>query len=152
MLKICLVSDNHGDLHSINKILNDNPACDYYFHCGDVLVAPELISPFAAVEGNNDWDYDYPKQRIIEIGKHRILIMHSHRYVYSWQLMVSKAKNEKCDVVFFGHTHSFYDDIHSGIRFINPGSCYHNRDLTAPCYARVYILDNGDIKVERVDL
>ncbi len=152
MLKICLVSDNHGDLDCIERILSDNPACDYYLHCGDVMAAPENIAPFAAVSGNNDWFFEYPMQMIMEIGGHRILIMHGHKLIYSWNLMVDKAKKEKCDVVFYGHTHSFYDDIHNGIRFINPGSCHYNRDLTAPCYARVYILDDGNIRVERVDL
>ena len=152
MLKICLVSDNHGNVDCIDKILNDNPACDYYFHCGDVLLAPERIEPFIAVKGNNDWQYDYPKERVLAIGGHNILMIHGHQYTYSSNLLVYKAQEEKCDVVFFGHTHSFYDDIESGVRLINPGSCYHNRDLTSPCYARVYILDDGNIRVERIDL
>ncbi len=152
MLKICLVSDNHGNLDCINRILADNPACDYYFHCGDVMADPEMIRPFAAVSGNNDWFFDYPDQRIVELGKHRILIFHSHKLIYSWKLMVDKAKKEKSDVVFFGHTHSFYDDNHNGIRLLYHGSCHSNCDLTATCYARVYILDDGSIRVDRVDL
>lgn len=152
MLKICLVSDNHGNVDCIDKVLMDNPACDYYIHCGDVMVHEGRIAPFAAVCGNNDWAFDYPMQKIMELGGHRILVMHGHQYVYSWKSMVEKAKKEKCDVVFFGHTHSFYDDIHNGIRFINPGSCHYNRDMTSPCYARVFILDDGSIKVNRVDL
>lgn len=152
MLKICLVSDNHGDLGSIRKILNDNPACDYYFHAGDCLVEPFEIAPFVAVEGNNDWNYDYPKQRIFEIGGHRILLMHGHSYCWSMDLMVDKAKQEKCDVIFFGHTHSYMDKTVNGIRIINPGSCFHNRDMTSPSYARVYLMDDGKIKANRIDL
>ena len=68
MLKICLASDNHGDLDPIHRILNDNPACDYYFHAGDVMAPPEAIAPFVAVEGNNDWQFEFPKERIFEIG------------------------------------------------------------------------------------
>ena len=152
MLKICLVSDNHGNVDSIERVLSDNPACDYYFHCGDVMLPAEKIAPFSAVNGNNVWLYEYPEKRIVELCNHRILIMHAHKYVYSWNAMIEKAKNEKCDVVFFGHTHSFYDDIHNGIRFINPGSCHYNRDLTSPSYARVYLHEDGSIKVNRIDL
>ena len=152
MLKICLCSDNHGDMDSINKILSDNPACDYYFHCGDSLVPPEELSPFASVEGNNDWAYDYPKSRKIELNGHTIFIFHGTGYTFSRKLMIDKARSEKADVVFYGHTHSFADDIYNNIRFINPGSTLYNRDLTSPSYARVYIDDDGKIFAERVDL
>jgi len=152
MLKICLCSDNHGDMDSIKKILSDNPACDYYLHAGDSLVPPEMLAPFASVEGNNDWNYDYPKKRNMEIGGHKILLLHGHGYTFSMDTFVRKAKQEHADTVFFGHTHIFMDQTYNGIRFINPGSCFYNRDLTNPCYARVYILEDGRIYCERIDL
>ncbi|MBQ9425453.1 MAG: metallophosphoesterase family protein [Erysipelotrichaceae bacterium] len=152
MLKICLCSDNHGDMNSINRILSDNPACDYYFHCGDSMMPPEEMEPFISVEGNNDWSYDYPKDRLLEIGGHRIYIFHGTGYTFSKNLMLDKAKSVKADIVFFGHTHSFTDQIYSNIRFINPGSTLYNRDLTSPSYARVYLMDDGKVRVERIDL
>ena len=87
MLKICLCSDNHGDLSQIARILSDNPACDYYFHAGDVMAPPEAIAPFVAVEGNNDWQFEFPRERIFEIADHRILLMHGHQYTYSANLI-----------------------------------------------------------------
>ncbi|MBR5754924.1 MAG: YfcE family phosphodiesterase [Erysipelotrichaceae bacterium] len=152
MLKLCVASDNHGNMSSIEKILCDNPACDYYFHLGDSMSDPELIAPFISVEGNNDYYYDYPRQRIIELMGHRILMMHGDGYTWSFNTFTDKAKKEKADIVLFGHTHMFHDEMHNGIRFINPGSCYHNRDMTAPCYARVYLLDDGTVKCERINL
>ena len=152
MLKICLCSDNHGDMESIQKVLADNPACDYYLHCGDSLVPPEELSPFASVEGNNDWSFDYPASRILEIGGHRIFMFHGTGYTFSKKLMVEKARQAKADIVFFGHTHTFTDEVYHNIRFINPGSTLYNRDLSAPSYARVYLLDNGKVRVERIDL
>lgn len=151
MLKLCVVSDNHGDRASIEKILMDNPACDYYFHLGDSLFDEKEIKPFLTVKGNCDY-HDFDKQAIIQIENHRILLIHGDGYTWSMNTFAYKAKQDNVDVVFFGHTHIFYDNIISGIRFINPGSTYHNRDLTPPCYARVFILDDGSIKVERVDL
>ena len=152
MLKICLCSDNHGNMESIRKILTDNPACDYYFHCGDSLVTEKEISPFASVEGNNDWDSDFPKTRKIQLMDHTIFIFHGTGYTYSQKLMLERAKEEKADVVFFGHTHMFCDTTISNVRFINPGSTLYNRDLTSPSYARVYLNDDGSIHVERIDL
>ena len=152
MLKICFCSDNHGDRSSIARILSDNPDCDYYLHAGDSLMEPEELEPFCSVEGNNDWGYDYPRQRLLEIGGHRILLIHGDGYSYSLNSFAVKARNNHADTVFFGHTHSFLDIFHNGIRFINPGSSFHNRDGSGPCYARVYIDDNGNIRVERIDL
>ncbi|MBQ6493833.1 MAG: YfcE family phosphodiesterase [Erysipelotrichaceae bacterium] len=152
MLKICLCSDNHGDRNSIQKILSDNPSCDYYFHAGDSMLEESDIAPFISVDGNNDWQYDYPKERIFEIGSHRILLMHGHHYTYSDNLLADKTKENKCDVLFYGHTHIFADKTVKGIRMINPGSSYYNRDLSSPCYARVYLLEDGNIRVERIDL
>ena len=152
MLKICLCSDNHGNLEVIHKILNDNPCCDYYFHLGDSYYDEKTLSPFISIEGNNDWDSDFPRQRIIEILNHRILLIHGDGYTYALSGLANKAIHEKCDVIMFGHTHEFFDEEYKGIRLINPGSCVHNRDLSKPCYAIVEINDDGVINVERIDI
>ena len=151
-IKICLCSDNHGDYDAIEKIKQDNPACDFYFHLGDSQLNESLLSPFISIEGNNDWNADYPRQRIVEINNHRILLIHGDGYTYAISGLVSKAKHESCDVIMFGHTHEFFDEEYKGIRMINPGSCWRNRDGTKPCYAIVNIDDDGTIEVTRKDL
>ena len=139
-------------MDSLQQVLSENPACDYYLHCGDSQFSPDEIRPFISIKGNNDWYYDYPRQLILEIGGHRILMIHGNGYTYQMDQFARKARSEHADVVFFGHTHSFMDKVFSGIHFINPGSTFYNRDLTSPCYARVYINDDGSIRVERIDL
>lgn len=151
-IRICVCSDNHGNLESIERIKNDNPKCDYYFHLGDSHFDEKTLSPFISVEGNNDWESDFPRQRIIEIKNHRILLIHGDGYTYAVSGLANKAKHENCDVIMFGHTHEFFDEEYKGIRLINPGSCFHNRDLSNPSYAIVTIDNDGTIKVERIDL
>lgn len=151
-IRICVCSDNHGNMEAIDKIRNDNPSCDYYFHLGDSNFNEKMLLPFISVEGNNDWEADFPRQRIIEVRNHRILLIHGDGYTYALSGLTNKAKHENCDVVIFGHTHEFLDEEYKGIRLINPGSCWHNRDLTSPCYAIVTIDENGTINVTRVDL
>lgn len=152
-IRICVCSDNHGDTQSLDKIKNDNPCCDYYFHLGDSHFNQDKLKPFISVEGNNDWeDEEFPRQRIIEIGNHRILLIHGDGYTYAISSLTNKAKHENCDVIMFGHTHEFFDEEYKGIRLINPGSCLHNRDFSSPCYAIVTIEDNDTINVERIDL
>lgn len=152
MLKICLCSDNHGDIYSLEKIKQDNPACDYYFHLGDSHFDEAALSPFISVAGNNDWEYNFPKQRIVEIENHRILMLHGDGYTYNFDNLIYKAKQEECDVVFFGHTHIYFDEEIDGVRCINPGSCFHNRDYSNPCYALVNIDNNGKITSKRIDI
>lgn len=151
-IKICVCSDNHGDIDSINKIRQDNPNCDYYFHLGDSHFDEYDLRPFISVEGNNDWDSNFPRQRIIEIKNHKILLLHGDGYTYAISGLVNKAIHENCDVIMFGHTHEFMDETYKNIRIINPGSCFHNRDLSKPCYAIVTIDNDDKINVERIDL
>ena len=151
-IRICLCSDNHGDKESIDRILNENPTCDHYLHLGDSHFSPEMLSPFISVEGNNDWDYDFPNKRILQIGNHNILMIHGDGYTYAISGLYNKAKHENCDVILFGHTHEFFDEEYKGIRIINPGSCFRNRDMTPPSYAIVTINDDDTIKVERKNL
>ena len=149
MLRICLASDNHGNMEAIYRILSENQQCDYYLHCGDACADPEDMSPFACVKGNNDWDTDYPRIRIFETRFHRIMMIHGDGYTYFLNRLAKKAKEEKCNIVFYGHTHTFKDEYIDGVRLINPGSCSYNRDFSTPCYAIVTINDDGNMIVEK---
>lgn len=151
MLKIILAGDNHGDIDSIKRILIDNPQADYYFHTGDSQMDPKYIEPFISVCGNNDWNTSLPKQRIINVENHKILLMHGNGYTYSTDALVYKAQEENCDIVFFGHTHIFFDKTIDGVRLINPGSTFYARNLEEPGYAIVTI-DKDIIKVKQVNL
>lgn len=151
-MKIVLVSDNHGNLKVIKDIATKHQDGDYYLHCGDSELNPALLRPFVSVKGNNDYT-DLPDHRIIKILNHQILLMHGHRYVSfrNYDLLIKRAKELNCDVVFFGHTHMFLDACIDNIRLINPGSCSYNRDMTMPSYAIVDINDK-EIRVKRYNL
>lgn len=146
------MSDNHGDAYSLLKVINDNPNCDYYIHCGDSAMLEDDIKPFVSVKGNNDFKVNYPKDRIFDVGSHKIYVMHGHNYTFSYRMLTDKAKKNNCDVLFYGHTHLFNDEVFNGVRMINPGSTNYNRDYSDPCYAIVTIDDNGSIEAKRVNL
>ena len=148
-VRICLCSDNHGNVEALDRIKSDNPCCDYYFHLGDSLMSDKMLLPFVSVEGNCDYGMQFPYKRIVEINNHRILLMHGDGYTYSISGLTNKAKIEKCDVIMFGHTHEFLDEEYKGVRLINPGSCSHNRYEKNPSYAIVNIDENGTIIVEK---
>lgn len=153
MIKIIATSDNHGYIDPINEILKNHSNADFYLHMGDVCCNPKLIRPFVAVRGNNDYDYDLPDYKVIEVNdKNRIFMAHSHQYIFNKQRMIDEAKENKCNIILYGHTHVFSDSIVDGIRMINPGSCLYNRDHSKPCYAEITIDDKGEIQANKIEL
>lgn len=152
VLKFVVVSDNHGRIEPIQEVLNAHQHADGYFHCGDFEIPLGYLQQFSVVCGNNDYA-NVPNSIVINTPRHRILLIHGHRYasMYSIDRLVEKAKSERCNMVFYGHTHVFSDRIIDGIRFINPGSLSHNRDGSCPSYATVEI-DEHEVRVFRHDI
>lgn len=152
-MKIVLCSDNHGNISQLKRILNDNQKADYYLHCGDSQMNDVDLRPFVSVKGNNDYGSYFPDFKVFEILNHRILMIHGNRYIFmnSFILLAKKARELACDMVFFGHTHIFFDDYVDGIRMINPGSCFYNRDGSAPSYVTIE-MDETNIFAKKHDL
>ena len=147
-MKIVLMSDSHGRSQNIDKVLQLHPDADYYLHCGDIECDEYTYPNLIVVRGNNDYFGDFPEKRILVIGNHRILMMHSHT-VYSFQRtlkMAEMAKAKGCDMVFFGHTHIAFDQVVDGVRLINPGSLFYSRDGKEISYCVITIQD--DIQVD----
>lgn len=139
-MKIVVMSDSHGCNSEIDYVLNNEKEADMFLHCGDICVDQFVYPTLITVCGNNDY-YDYPMQRIINLGKHRILMLHSHTlsFMNREKKLVEKAKEHGCDIVCFGHTHVALDEIIEGVHLINPGSLYCSRDGRAPSYATIEI-------------
>lgn len=149
MEEIILVSDNHGEIKPLEYLQNTYPITDYFIHCGDSEMHPYQLNGFVSVQGNNDFFDAYPYERIIEIGKHRILVVHGHRHMVfrQPQMLADYAKKNDCDLAFYGHSHIPADDTIDGVRCLNPGSIWHNRDGSKPSYM-VIQLDGDKISVE----
>ncbi len=151
-MKIVLCSDNHSNFLALDKILSDNPNADYYWHLGDSESnSIDRLSPFVSVLGNNDY-LDLPIYRVIEACNHRFLLTHGHRFLGNdLNALYYLAKENNCDVVLYGHTHMFSDYSYNGVRFINPGSCSHNRDGNKPTYV-ILNINNKNIKLVKKEL
>ena len=134
--EVILCSDNHGLRKPLEYLKQTYSSHDYFVHCGDACLPEIYVKGFAIVKGNNDWMADWPSQKILHIASHTILLVHGHRDQVSKGLeyLSDKAKSLDCDMVFFGHTHRYYDGTVIGIRMLNPGSLWHNRDGSEPSY------------------
>lgn len=128
-MKIMILADSHWmDRHSLINLIKharDKYQAQYFLHCGDIFVPYHdlNISRFYNVKGNNDMG-DIPEQRILEIDHLRFLMVHGHiqGIDYGTGEMEALGKENKADVVCFGHTHSPYYQIKDGIIYLNPGS------------------------------
>ncbi len=150
MEEIILVSDNHGQIEPLNYLKETYPITDYFIHCGDSELHPYQLDAFASVQGNNDFFQAYPNERIITIGEHNILVVHGHLHMFFGhpEHLANYAKKMNCDPVFFGHSHIPQDITVNGIRCINPGSIWHNRDGSKPSYMIIH-LDGKKVFVEK---
>ncbi len=151
-IKIIVISDNHGFLDPVTKILERYPDADYFFHLGDSELPKQLLKGYACVRGNTDYDPDLPLRLRLTIGGHHILLTHGHRDLFmgSMEGLVQRAKEADCDIVCFGHTHVYTDKVLRGVRLLNPGSIWHCRDGSAPCYM-ILELDEDSVQARRVD-
>jgi len=152
-MKIVVVSDSHRKIEVLKQIVNANPDADIFLHCGDIELPPDYFPQFVVVGGNNDYFGEYPDEKVITVGKHKILMTHSHQYLFHTRVeqLVKKAKRLGCSIVCFGHTHVFLYSQVEDVHVLNPGSCSYPRDMKGPCYAVIEI-EEDDVIVSRVSL
>jgi len=151
-VKIVVVSDNHYDHDVLSFIHSSNLNADVFLHLGDFQCPKEYIDPFIPVLGNNDFDMTVPRERILTLEGKRILMVHGHRYLtYGYDKLVYYAQSKDIDIVLFGHIHRYVDEIIDGVRLLNPGSCYYNRNGDPPCYMTIE-MDKDKIDVYRHEL
>lgn len=135
-MEFIICSDNHGDQNILLKILKDHPNAVSYIHCGDSECSNDFMKPFVAVTGNTDYFYKFPEMLITQIGELRILVLHGHTMPFGSRVeaMVDLAKSKNCTVICTGHTHIPMDKTVRGVRVINPGSLFYNRDGSGASY------------------
>ncbi len=141
-MKIGITGDTHGSKSAIEDMLDLNMDFDMWLHTGDYFMDADFLRqksklPVIGVCGNNDVTYhkeDY--QKIIKIQDKTILLLHGHRVKKS---LAQEAKEQKADIVVYGHTHVANIFWQDDILFINPGSPAYPRQNTKPGFAYLQI-------------
>lgn len=132
-------------------ILREQP--DTVIHLGDHDYDAELIGrefpqlPLIRVRGNCDGWSDTPLTLTIVLGGVRFFLCHGHTYGVKGGLLraVYAAKENKADILCFGHTHEpLLDETDEETILLNPGSCGYG---WRPSYA-VLTIDGGRIVPE----
>lgn len=85
-----------------------------------------ICSNVKAVRGNMDpavLKKELPEKEIFKIGGFKIGVMHGYGPPNNLiELLTSAFKEEKLDLIIFGHSHSPFNEKRNGILFFNPGS------------------------------
>ncbi len=130
MKKILVFSDSHGNINNIARIITLHKDIDIIIHLGDYVRDVLRIGKenpnreINFVGGNNDWAYNYPTEKTIEVCSKKIFITHGHIYKVKQGLteLIEKGKQLNVDLICFGHTHCSAEVYEEGMMLINPGS------------------------------
>lgn len=144
-MKIGVISDIHGSYGYLKKTMDSIGKVDRYILLGDVLYhgarndLPEGHNPkkvislledknFSFITGNCDSQIDHHVLKIPEPVYYKtesynnLNIFMTHGWTPSIDEAKSLAKELKCNVLFYGHTHIPEFEKKDGIYIINPGS------------------------------
>ncbi len=142
------------------KVLEDFKHVDMIIHAGDLVdlgVLEQLKSICAdtrAVWGNMD-PYEVrkqlPEKEVITVGNHKIGLIHG--YGASAKLMELAAgifKNDRVDIIVFGHAHCPVNEKKEGILYFNPGSPTDKIYCPYTSYGIIEINDKVEAKIIKI--
>ena len=128
-MKALIVSDTHGRINNLEKVMNQIENIDLLLHLGDLEGDEARIRalapcPVEMVSGNNYFFSNLERDKIIEIGGYKIWMTHGHYYYVGFNTSKIKelAAQRACDIVMFGHTHRPLIETKGSVWAINPGS------------------------------
>lgn len=136
-MKVAVISDSHGDIDKLDRVLNSLDDVNTIIHLGDnfediININKKYSKNIFYVSGNNDYGegYNLHKEKTIEIEGLKIFLAHGDRYGVNRNLhrLFYRGKELGCSIVCFGHTHKKCYVEEENITLINPGSISYPRD------------------------
>jgi putative phosphoesterase len=120
MKHIAILSDTHGLLRE--EVRAHLSVADCIIHAGDIdnsLIYHEMerLGEIYVVRGNNDknWAENLPESITVTIEGVCFFIVHNKKDV--------PEDLSNIDVVIYGHSHKYSQEMIDGVLFLNPGSC-----------------------------
>lgn len=147
-MRIAVMSDTHGLLRP--EAIEIVKSCDVILHGGDIDT-PEILEKLSAyaqlyvVRGNNDgeWAESLPLSLHFALDGIRFFMVHDKNDI--------PKDLSATDVVVFGHSHQYYEEIKNGCLWLNPGSCGKRRFRLGVTMAVLEIEDKR-LDVQRIEL
>lgn len=150
-MKVLIVSDTHKHHENLIRVLEREQNLDLMIHLGDAEGYEDEIAdmagcPLEIVAGNNDFFSTLPREKVLQLGKYKVLITHGHYYYVASGVedIIRDAAGRGMDVVMFGHTHRPLIERMKGVIALNPGSLtYPRQEGRKPSYALLEIDKKG---------
>lgn len=135
-MKIAIVSDTHDNLANLKKAISfiEKEKIKVLIHCGDVSTVDtlkEILESFSGklylALGNMDErklnsSLSFPRAKIFDnFGKIKINTK-KIAFTHSPTLAQKLVKEQKYDLIFYGHTHKPWEEKIGKTKLINPGN------------------------------
>ena len=149
-MRILVISDSHGSLRNIEKVIEAQPDAKHIIFLGDGEKDIEEASYiyddriYHIVKGNCDFLSDRKSSDIVTIGGTKIYFTHGH-YMGDVGKLVETAKANGAKIALSGHTHIAYTNYIDGVHVMNPGSITVPRDQSRGSYGVIDITAGGII-------
>ena len=158
-MRILATSDSHRNTLALKRAVEAAKPFDAFIFLGDgeddySQVTMSLAGTDTyAVRGNNDYNSMLLQTTTVEIGGHRFMLTHGHRYGLwnGFDDLAASARLNHCAVALFGHTHCRHFSEENGIYLFNPGSVSLPRDGQRPSYG-IITIENGKLDFFHFDL
>ncbi len=132
-MKIGILSDTHGSLAAIRKVLASAPPVECWIHCGDFASDANAMHNITGQEvytvcGNCDamrGPVEAKPDCYLRLEGFKVWITHGHLYMNETRQIAELAhwgQELEQDIVIFGHTHVPVFTQMNGIWLLNPGS------------------------------
>jgi hypothetical protein len=162
-MKIGVIADTHIPQKTPKipqKILDDFAGVDMVIHAGDLVEASVLdqlrrvCKDVRAVWGNMDPEEvrtSLPRKDIITVGTHRIGVMHGFGHPLGLaRRMLLEFKDDKVDIIVFGHAHRPMNEDRDGILLFNPGSATDSIFAPYKSYGIIEINDSVHARIVKL--
>ena len=130
MMRVLILSDSHGAVYNIRKIIDKHDDISTIIFLGDgerdfMRIEHKLENKsLVKVAGNCDFSSESKNIELIRIEDKLVLCLHGHTMgaKYGDELIIEKAKELECSLVLYGHTHRQKVRYENGIYIFNPGN------------------------------
>ena len=151
-MKVLIVSDTHRRHGNLETVLENVGKMDLLIHLGDAEGEEDYIEaiagcPVEIIAGNNDFFSNLDKEKVILLGKYKVLLTHGHYYnvTVGVERLKEETRERGIDIAMFGHTHRPYLEIGNELVILNPGSIsFPRQEGRKPSYILMEIDDRGE--------
>ncbi len=146
-MRIGVISDTHDVLRQ--EVIEVLQSCELILHAGDVckleiLEKLKSLAPTVLVRGNNDKELSSSIPKIIrgEVETIKYIMVHDKKDIPS--------NTDGINLVVFGHSHKYYEELLQGVYYLNPGSCGKKR-FSLPITMAILEVVSGNMSIQKVE-